>query len=437
MTQSTNIRKSTVPSARLLMVAVVLLFAGFQLAFAQQLDVRGTVVSATDGLPVIGASVMEKGSSNGTVVAADGTYRIRVNRGAILVVSAIGFETQEVAAQAGTVDVILAEDNLWLNDAVVIGYGVQKKKLVTGSTVQVKGDDVAKLNTVDVLGALQSQSPGVNITQNSGFLGAGFKVNIRGLGTTGDSAPLYVVDGVANGSISALNPSDIESIDVLKDAASAAIYGARAANGVILVTTKKGKAGQSNITYDGYYGLQNLYKIPTLLNASEYMAMQDESRVMDGLAPYNWSNYIPAATLTAIANGSWNGTNWLKEIINHNAPVTSHSVNVTGGTDRAVYSLGLGYQKQDATMGVPSAIPQMRRYNLRINNEYSVFRKNNLDILKVGETLNYRYSETDGSFATGGIYWNGVHNMLVMSPLQYAYNEDGTYHVRQDGDGYN
>ncbi len=139
MTQSTNIRKSTVPSARLLMVAVVLLFAGFQLAFAQQLDVRGTVVSATDGLPVIGASVMEKGSSNGTVVAADGTYRIRVNRGAILVVSAIGFETQEVAAQAGTVDVILAEDNLWLNDAVVIGYGVQKKKLVTGSTVQVKG----------------------------------------------------------------------------------------------------------------------------------------------------------------------------------------------------------------------------------------------------------------------------------------------------------
>ena len=138
MTQSTNIRKSTVPSARLLMVAVVLLFAGFQLAFAQQLDVRGTVVSATDGLPVIGASVMEKGSSNGTVVAADGTYRIRVNRGAILVVSAIGFETQEVAAQAGTVDVILAEDNLWLNDAVVIGYGVQKKKLVTGSTARSK-----------------------------------------------------------------------------------------------------------------------------------------------------------------------------------------------------------------------------------------------------------------------------------------------------------
>ncbi len=437
MTQSKNIRKRPAFIARLFVVAAVLMLAGFQQAYAQSVDVRGTVVSATDGLPVIGASVVEKGTSNGTVAADDGTYQIRVNRGAVLVVSAIGFETQEVQVTSGRVDVILAEDNLWLNDAVVIGYGVQKKKLVTGSTVQVKGDDVAKLNTVDVLGALQSQSPGVSITQNSGFLGAGFKVNIRGLGTTGDSAPLYVVDGVANGSISALNPADIESIDVLKDAASAAIYGARAANGVILVTTKKGKAGQSYVSYDGYYGLQNLYKIPTILNASEYMAIQDESRVMDGLEPYNWSNYIPSATLSAIANGSWNGTNWLKEIINHNAPIMSHAVTVAGGTDRGVYSLGLGYQNQEATMGVPSAIPQLRRYNLRINNEYTVFRKNSLDILKVGETLNYRYSETDGSFATGGIYWNGVHNMLVMSPLQYAYNEDGTYHVRKDGDGYN
>ena len=437
MTQSKNSRKRYAFIARLFVVAALLVSAGFQQAYAQTLDVRGTVVSATDGLPVIGASVMEKGTSNGTVASTDGTYQIRVRRGAVLVVSAIGFETQEVEVTSARADVILAEDNLWLNDAVVIGYGVQKKKLVTGSTVQVKGDDVSKLNTVDVLGALQSQSPGVSITQNSGFLGAGFKVNIRGLGTTGDSSPLYVVDGVANGSISALNPADIESIDVLKDAASAAIYGARAANGVILVTTKKGKAGQSYVSYDGYYGLQNLYKIPTILNASEYMAIQDESRVMDGLEPYNWSNYIPAATLSSIANGSWNGTNWLKEIINHNAPVMSHAVTVAGGSDRGVYSLGLGYLDQEATMGVPSAIPEMRRYNLRINNEYTVFRKNNLDILKVGETLNYRYSETDGSFATGGIYWNGLHNMLVMSPLQYAYNDDGTYHVRKDGDGYN
>ena len=137
MTQSKTIRKRPAFIARLLVVAAVLLFAGFQPAYAQSVDVKGTVVSATDGLPVIGASVMEKGTSNGTVVADDGTYQIRVRRGAVLVVSAIGYETQEVQA-SGRVDVILAEDNLWLNDAVVIGYGVQKKKLVTGSTVQVK-----------------------------------------------------------------------------------------------------------------------------------------------------------------------------------------------------------------------------------------------------------------------------------------------------------
>jgi len=402
-------------------------------ASAQNRTVTGTVTDGENGDPVPFASIVVKGTSNWTTTDLDGKYAVSAPANGVLSVEIIGYVSQEVSIGARTVvDIVLDPDLDQLDESVVIGYGVQQKKLLTGSTVQVKGDDVAKLNTVDVLGALQSQSPGVNITQNSGFLGAGFKVNIRGLGTTGDSSPLYVVDGVANGSISALNPSDIESVDVLKDAASAAIYGARAANGVILVTTKKGRAGQSNITYDGYYGLQNLYKIPTILNASEYMAIQDESRVMDGLEPYNWPNYIPAATLNSIANGSWNGTNWLKEIINHNAPVTSHAVNVTGGTDRAVYSLGLGYMRQDATMGVPSAIPQLRRYNLRINNEYTVFKKNNLDILKVGETLNYRYSETDGSFATGGIYWNGVHNMLVMSPLQYAYNEDGTYDPGRD-----
>lgn len=137
--------------------------------------------------------------------------------------------------------ITLTEDSELLDEVVVVGYGVQKKKLVTGATVQVKGEDIAKLNTVDALGALQSQSPGVNITQNNGFLGSGFKVNIRGIGTTGTFSPLYVVDGVANGSIDGLNPSDIESLDVLKDAASAAIYGARAANGVILITTKRGK----------------------------------------------------------------------------------------------------------------------------------------------------------------------------------------------------
>lgn len=314
-----------------------------------------------------------KGATVGTTTEVDGTFRIEASSGTILEVSQMGYVTRQVKASDG-IRIALDEDQLWLDDVVVVGYGVQKKKLVTGSTVQVKGDDIAKLNTVDVLGALQSQSPGVNIVQNNGFLGSGFKVNIRGLGTIGDSAPLYVVDGVANGSISALNPSDIESVDVLKDAASAAIYGARAANGVILITTKKGKEGQASVTYDGYYGLQNLYKIPTLLNANEFMQIQDESRIMDGLAPYNWENHIGPRLYKAIKDG-WTGTNWLKEIINEDAPVQNHSVNVTGGSKTGTYSLGLAYTGQDATMGVPSSIPHLDRYNFRVNSENTVFKK--------------------------------------------------------------
>lgn len=431
-------KHSLIPWALKVCAAVLSLFGIGIIPLSAQSVLSGTVVSASDGQPLVGAYVLVQGTNVGTSTDVDGTFRIDVTSGTILEVSQMGYVTRQVKASDG-IKIALEEDQLWLDDVVVVGYGVQKKKLVTGSTVQVKGEDIAKLNTVDVLGALQSQSPGVNIVQNNGFLGSGFKVNIRGLGTIGDSAPLYVVDGVANGSISALNPSDIESIDVLKDAASAAIYGARAANGVILITTKKGKEGQASVTYDGYYGLQNLYKIPTLLSANEYMQIQDESRMMDGLAPYNWENYIGSRIYKAIKEEGWNGTNWLKEITNEDAPVQNHSVNVTGGSKTGTYSIGLAYTGQDATMGVPSSIPHLDRYNFRVNSENTVFKKGSLDILKVGQTLNYRYQKTTGAFATEGIYWNGVHNMLVMSPLMPAYNSDGSYYVYKDrvADGYN
>ena len=423
-------KRSLIPWTLKVCAAVLSLFGMSVIPMGAQSVLSGTVVTASDGQPIVGAYVLVKGTTVGTTTEVDGTFRIEASSGTILEVSQMGYVTRQVKASDG-IRIALDEDQLWLDDVVVVGYGVQKKKLVTGSTVQVKGDDIAKLNTVDVLGALQSQSPGVNIVQNNGFLGSGFKVNIRGLGTIGDSAPLYVVDGVANGSISALNPSDIESVDVLKDAASAAIYGARAANGVILITTKKGKEGQASVTYDGYYGLQNLYKIPTLLNANEFMQIQDESRIMDGLAPYNWENHIGPRLYKAINDG-WTGTNWLKEIINEDAPVQNHSVNVTGGSKTGTYSLGLAYTGQDATMGVPSSIPHLDRYNFRVNSENTVFKKGSLDVLKVGQTLNYRYQKTTGSFATEGIYWNGVHNMLVMSPLMPAYNSDGSYYVFED-----
>ncbi|MDR2815603.1 MAG: TonB-dependent receptor plug domain-containing protein, partial [Proteiniphilum sp.] len=227
----------------------------FSAGIVQQRDitVKGSVVD-TSGEPIIGASILEKGTANGVVTDLDGKFTLSVKNDAILIISFIGYKSQEVKA-APNLKVTLMEDSKMLEEVVVVGYGVQKKKLLTGATVQVKGEEIAKLNTPNVLGALQSQAPGVEITQTSGFIGDGYKVSIRGLGTNGTSSPLYVVDGVVGGSIDGLSPQDIASIDVLKDAASAAIYGARAANGVILVTTKKGKAGVSEISYDGYYGV--------------------------------------------------------------------------------------------------------------------------------------------------------------------------------------
>lgn len=218
---------------------VLLLLANLSL-MAQQ-TITGTVRD-TQGQPMSGVTIMVQGTTVGTLSGVDGKYSLPVPAGAAtLRFSFIGFGDQEVAIAGQTViNVTLEETLTGLDEVVVVGYGTQKKKLVTGSTVQVKGDDIQKLSTVSPMTALQGQTPGLSIIKNTGQPGDGFKVNIRGMGTIGNSQPLYVIDGVPGGNIDNMSPADIESIDVLKDAASAAIYGARGANGVILVTTKQG-----------------------------------------------------------------------------------------------------------------------------------------------------------------------------------------------------
>lgn len=231
-----NRKRGIIKNKILTVIAIASLISGGGKALASGIDSEGSlhvteqmqlytargIVADQNGEPIIGASILEKGTANGIITDKDGKFSLNVKKGAILVISYIGYKTQEVKASTN-MNITLLEDAELLDEVVVIGYGVQKKKLVTGATVQVKGEDIAKLNTIDVLGALQSQSPGVNITSNGGFLGQGFKVNIRGIGTNGSYSPLYVVDGVVNGSIDGLSPADIESIDVLKDAASSAI----------------------------------------------------------------------------------------------------------------------------------------------------------------------------------------------------------------------
>ncbi|WP_287677287.1 TonB-dependent receptor [Bacteroides sp.] len=387
------------------------------------------VVYDEAGIPVIGANILEKGTTNGTITDIDGNFSLTVSDKAVLVVSYIGYDQQEIVVQGKDSFVInLKEDSQTLEEVVVVGYGVQKKKLVTGATVQVKGEDLQKLNTVNPMGALQSQSPGVNITKTSGQPGSEFKVSVRGIGTVGDSSPLYIVDGVTVSNIDYLSPSDIESIDVLKDAASAAIYGARAANGVILVTTKQGKSGKAVIEYDGYVGWQNIVQNVTPLNAQQYAMIMSEAAENSEMNPFDFQNLVP--DWDKIESGEWTGTNWFSEMCNKNAFMQNHALNVRGGTDMSVYSLGLSYTTQEGSFGNP-APPQYTRYSFRLNTDHKLIKGNGYDVLKIGENLNYTYSEKS-TIGTGNLYVSDLRQAFITNPFLPVYDENGDYHYAID-----
>jgi len=398
-------------------------------AVQQAKKITGTVTDAMG--PVIGANVLEKGTTNGVITDIDGNFTLNVQPGATIVVSFIGYQPQEIVVGNQTsFKIQLKEDTELLDEVVVVGYGVQKKKLVTGATVEVKGEDIAKLNTTQALGALQSQSPGVNIQAVSGQPGDGFKINIRGAGTNGNTAPVYVIDGVAGGDINALNPADIERIDVLKDAASCAIYGSSGANGVILITTKQGKVGKVSVSYDGNIGWANIYKMPDMLNAKEYMAVMDQVPYNNGGQPYDWSKFVDADLLTAYQNGTNPGTDWVKEFRNKNAVVTNHALNVTGGSEFSKFSTGIGYQYQDGAFGGPVKT-DYRRFTFRINSEHVIYRKGDVDVIKFGENIYYQHKQNQG-VQLGNQYSNDLSNALRAIPLIPVYNENGDFFMYDD-----
>ena len=393
--------------------------------------VKGTVKD-NNGEPVIGATIMESGTKNGTVTDADGNFVIEIASDSKLDITSIGYKSQTIKPSAtGTTSVSLSEDSNLLDDVVVVGYGTQRKKLITGSTVHVTADDIAAVNAVDAFGALQSQASGMNIVMNSGQPGEGYKVTIRGMGTAGSNTPLYVVDGVPGANIDDLSPNDIESIDVLKDAASSAIYGARASNGVILVTTKKGKAGgHVQVSFDGYMGWQNPNTNDvTPLNAKQYMEINDKAYQIQGVATYDWQKLIPKQ-YAQIMNGTWNGTNWLEETTIHNAPIHNASLSISGGSEISRFALGFTKFHQTGTIGAP-ADPKYDRYTVRLNSDYSLIRKKGHDILKIGENVTFSATDKRG-VSVGGIYGNSIRNLLAMSPLLPAYNDEGGYYEYKD-----
>lgn len=370
--------------------------------------ISGTVTS--DGEPLIGASVVEKGTTNGTLTDVDGKFTLSVKENATIEVSYIGFTSKTFAVGQQTVfNVELKEEANVLNEVVAIGYGVQKKKLNTGATLQVKGDEVAKLNTTNPLQALQGQAPGVQISSTSGQPGADMKVTIRGLGTVGNSGPLYIIDGI-EGDISVLNAADIQSIDVLKDAASAAIYGAQAANGVILVTTKQGSKGKGQVSFDAYYGVQNVARKAKMLNANEYMAIMNEQALNSGSALFDFDS------MGTLAN-----TNWINQMFKDDAKTENYSLNVNGGPEASRYALSLNYTSQEGVVGGKD-VSNYERYGFRINTEHKLYK----EILTVGQHLNFNYIKNRG-ISVGNQYNNTLRGAFTTSPLSPVYSDNNIY----------
>lgn len=376
--------------------------------------VKGTVTSATDGEPLVGATIKVVETRQGTVTDLDGHFALEAQDGQTLIVSYVGYVEQRVKVAGSDLNIQLKEEASSLDDVVVIGYGVQKKKLVTGATTQLKGSDVAKLNTNNALQAMQGQTPGVNIISESGQPGSGMKVIIRGQGSNSSNSPLYIIDGIP-GDISNINPSDIESIDVLKDAASAAIYGAQAANGVVLVTTRTGAEGKAHVTFDAYTGWQSAIRKIDMCDANEYMTLMDEQNLNSGLGVYDWKAY---PSIYNQKTGELNNTPWIDRMFKDNATQQSYTLGINGGTKASTYAVSLGYYTQEGIVGGSEA-SNYERYNLRANMEQKLYG----DLLKVGENVSLAYVKSKG-VGTGNMYNNALRGAYATSPLQALYLDE-------------
>ena len=372
---------------------VVLLFACIVsiATFAQKQTFSGTVKDS-NGDAVIGASVVQKGTSVGTITDLDGNFSINVEPGQTLTVSFVGYKTVEVKA-APNMSITLADDAAMLSDVVVIGYGVQRKSVVTASIAKVSSEDLEGKTRLRAEDALKGMAAGVNVTSASGQPGAKSMIRIRGIGTINDSNPLYIIDGMPTDQdgMESVNPNDIESIEVLKDAASGAIYGARAANGVILVTTKKGKLGKASINYNFSYGWQSAWKKRDVTGAMDYAILQNERAVQTGSAPL----YPDPANLIDV-NGNpikGFGTNWQDLLFNDNAPIMQHDVSISGASEKVNYYLSMGYFTQEGIVGGNYGQSNYDRLTLRSNNQFNLFddskERNFLNKLDLGANLSY------------------------------------------------
>ena len=365
----------------------------------KELQVEG-IVTDENSEPIIGATISVKGTSMGTITDIDGRYSIKVPYGSILRYSYIGYTEESVMAKTTKVNVVMKENTVSLKDVVVVGYGVQKKVNVTGAVSMIKAEAIESRPITNVTTGLQGLLPGVSIVASSGQPGATPNINIRGTGTINSStAPLILIDGVAGGDINLLNPSDIESVSVLKDAASSAIYGARAANGVILVTTKKGERKERVVfQYNGYAGFQTPTALPELVNGREYMELSNEAMSAAGFSkPYTQEAFDKYDS--GLYPNEYSNTDWVNEIYKKCAFQTGHNVSARGGSEKTGFFMSYGYLDQDGLVvgdGYSS-----KRHNARISVNTEV-----RDRLKLTGQVSYVdfYKKDLGYSGTSGVF---------------------------------
>ena len=382
-------------------------------------NIKGSVVDE-NGEPVIGATVVEKSNpQHATITDYDGNFTLPVSAGTTIAVSYVGYVTQEVTARAG-MTVTLKPDDKLLDEVVVIGYGVQKKSVVTASIAKVTADDLEGKTRLRAEDALKGMAAGVSVTSASGQPGAKSMIRIRGVGTINNTEPLYIIDGMPtdqNG-MESVNPTDIESIEVLKDAASGAIYGARAANGVILVTTKKGKLGKASINYNFSYGWQSAWKKRDVTGATDYAILQNERAVGRGQAPV-----YPDPYNLVDANGdpiTGFGTNWQDLLFNDNAPIMQHDVSVSGASEKINYYLSLGYFTQDGIVGGNYGQSNYDRLTVRSNNQFNLIdatkERRFLNKLDLGANLSYMRVHNTG-IDSNSTWGSPLGSALYLAPV--------------------
>jgi len=372
--------------------------------FAQTLQVSGRVTSAATNEPLVGASVTVKGSTTATTTDAQGKYSITVPKaGSTLVISYTGTETQERVIRAvGEQDFSVVSTNNTLNEVIVnVGYGTQKKSVVTGAISKVSAKDLENTPNGRIEQALQGKVSGVTIAQNAGQPGSSSTIRVRGVSNFGNSNPLWVVDGIVvdNGGISYINQTDIESIEVLKDATSQAIYGTRAANGVILVTTKRGRAGKLNVAYNVFYGTSAPAKKLDLLNATQYATLVNERLVAGGGS----AKYANPSSLGV-------GTNWQDQIFNDDARRSNHELSISGGNDRSTFFMSFGLQDQEGI--VATDISHYNKKTFRLNSIHKLSK-----MFTFAQNFGYSYENSRGLGNTNSEFGGPLSSAINLDPI--------------------